>query len=72
MKIASSSIESTVYFGSRGPVGRSATEPRFFHLATVFGLMPWRRASALSLACYIVSLDGSPLSLWRCREEPGP
>ena len=26
--------------GSFGPVGRSAVEVRFFHLATVFGLMP--------------------------------
>ena len=32
--IASSSIDSTVDFGSFGPVGRSATELRFFHLAT--------------------------------------
>jgi hypothetical protein len=40
MTIASSSIDSTVDFGRLGPVGRSATEPRFFHLATVFGLMP--------------------------------
>ena len=30
----------TVDLGSRGPVGRSATEPRFFHFATVLGLMP--------------------------------
>jgi hypothetical protein len=28
-----------VDFASFGPVGRSATEPRFFHLATVLGLM---------------------------------
>jgi len=34
--IASSSTVSTVDFGSLGPVGRSATEVRFFHLATVF------------------------------------
>ncbi len=26
--------------GAFGPVGRSATEPRFFHLATVFGFIP--------------------------------
>jgi hypothetical protein len=38
--IASSSIDSTVDFGSRAPVGRSATEPRFFQLATVFRLIP--------------------------------
>ena len=37
---ASSSIESTVDLGSFGPVGRSATEVRFFHLATVFWLIP--------------------------------
>ena len=40
--IASSAIESTVDFASFGPVFRSATEPRFFHLATVLGLMPYR------------------------------
>jgi hypothetical protein len=34
--IASSSSERTVDFASRGPVGRSATDDRFFHLATVF------------------------------------
>ena len=37
---ASSSIERTVDFGSFGPVGRSAAEFRFFHLATVFWLTP--------------------------------
>jgi hypothetical protein len=36
MIIASSSIARTVDFGSFGPVGRSATELRFFHFATVF------------------------------------
>ena len=34
--IASSSGVSTVDLGSVGPVGTSATEVRFFHLATVF------------------------------------
>jgi hypothetical protein len=38
--IASSSIDSTVDFGSFGPVGKSVTEVRFLHLATVFWLMP--------------------------------
>jgi hypothetical protein len=33
---ASSSRERDVDFGSLGPVGRSAVESRFFHLATVF------------------------------------
>ena len=37
---ASSSIERTVDLGSFGPVGRSAAEVRFFHLATVFWLIP--------------------------------
>lgn len=37
---ASSSIESTVDLGSFGPVGRSATEARLFHFATVFWLIP--------------------------------
>jgi hypothetical protein len=36
MMTASSSIVSTVDFGRLGPVGRSATEARLFHLATVF------------------------------------
>jgi hypothetical protein len=36
MTIASSSVDSTVDFGRLVPVGRSATEPRLFHLATVF------------------------------------
>jgi hypothetical protein len=38
--IASSSIDSTVDLGSFGPVGRSATEVRLFHFATVFWLIP--------------------------------
>jgi hypothetical protein len=33
--IASSSIDSIVDFCSFGPVGKSATEVRFLHLATV-------------------------------------
>jgi hypothetical protein len=36
---ASSSSDSTVERGSFGPVGRSATEVRFFHFATVFWLI---------------------------------
>jgi hypothetical protein len=31
---------STVERGARGPVGNSATLVRFFHFATVFGLIP--------------------------------
>ena len=38
--IASCSGDSTVELGSFGPVGTSAVEVRFFHLATVFGLIP--------------------------------
>ena len=48
--IASSSIESTVERGCLGPVRSSWTEGRFFHLATVFGLIPWRLASTLRLS----------------------
>ena len=48
--IASSSIESTVDFASFGPVFKSATEPRFFHLATVLGLMPYRLERLLRLS----------------------
>jgi hypothetical protein len=39
--------DDTVDFTTLGPVGRSAVEVRCFHLATVFWLTPWRRASAL-------------------------
>ena len=38
--IDSFSTDKTVDLGSFGPVGRSETELRFFHLATVFGLTP--------------------------------
>jgi hypothetical protein len=38
--VASSSTDNTEDFASVGPVGRSLTELRFFHLATVFWLMP--------------------------------
>ena len=48
--IASSSTDRTDDFGSFGPVGKSATDVRFFHLATVFWLMPWRLASCLRLS----------------------
>ncbi len=47
---ASSSLDSNVDFGSLGPVLQSAVELRFFHLATVLGLMPWRVASCLKLS----------------------
>ncbi len=40
----------TVDFGVVGPVGRSLTEVRRFHFATVFGLMPWRPARTLRLS----------------------
>jgi hypothetical protein len=43
-------VVSTVDFGFLGPVGKSATEVRFFHVATVFWLIPWRFASALRLS----------------------
>jgi hypothetical protein len=36
---ASSSRDSTIERGSFGPVGRSATEVRFFHFAAVFWLI---------------------------------
>ncbi len=47
---ASSSLDSTVDFGSLGPVLQSAVELCFFHLATVLGLMPLRVASCLKLS----------------------
>ena len=45
---ASSSSERTVDLGCLGPVGRSPTEVRRFHLATVFWLMPYRAARVVS------------------------
>jgi hypothetical protein len=48
--IASSWVERTVERGSRGPVGRSVTELRFFHFATVFWLIPYRFARPLRLS----------------------
>jgi hypothetical protein len=48
--MASCSTDKTVDFGTVGPVRRSAVESRFLHFATVFGLMPCRRASALKLS----------------------
>ena len=47
---ASSPADRTVDLGSFGPVGRSETEVRAFHLATVFGLIPQRFASPLRLS----------------------
>ena len=48
--IASCSTVSTVDFASLGPVGRSVVEVRFFHLATVFWLIPCRLARTLRLS----------------------
>jgi len=48
--IASSSADNTVDVGSFGPVFLSATELRFFHFATVLGLIPYRFARALRLS----------------------
>lgn len=45
-----SSTVRTVDFGSFGPVRRSSTELRAFHLATVFGLIPCRFARPLRLS----------------------
>jgi hypothetical protein len=50
MITASSSTARTVDPASLGPVGRSETEVRFFHLATVLGLIPCRLASVLRLS----------------------
>src|SRR4029079_4198011 len=58
--MASVSTESTVERGSLGPVRSSWTEGRFFHLATVFGLIPWRLASPSGSLDYVVSLDAPP------------
>ena len=53
--IASSSNDRTVEWASFGPVGRSATEDRFFHFATVFWLKPialGQRSQALLTILY--------------------
>lgn len=47
---ASSPTDETVDFGSVGPVLRSDVDVRFFHFATVFGLIPYRLDSALRLS----------------------
>ena len=47
---ASSSTVRIVDLGSFGPMGTSETAVRLFHLATVFGLIPYRFASALRLS----------------------
>jgi hypothetical protein len=62
--IAASSPDRTVDFGALGPIGRSATEVRFFHFATVFWLMPCRSASPAipSSLDYVVLRHGLPLS----------
>ncbi len=55
------------------PVRRSAIEQRFLHFATVFALIPCRRASVLeALLTMFVSLDGPPLSSWRSGVELAP
>src|SRR5277367_352605 len=46
---ASSSTDRAVDLGFLGPVGRSETDDRAFHLAMVFGLTPWRLASPQAL-----------------------
>ena len=66
---ASSSMLRTVEAASLGPVGRSATDPRFFHLATVFGLIRSASPAPSGSLDYVVSLDGLPLSSWRSHEE---
>ena len=70
--IASSSTLNTVECASLGPVGRSLTAVRSFHLATVFWLMPYRLASVLGSLDYAVSLDGPPQSSWRSHVELVP
>jgi len=66
--MASSSGLSTVEAGF-GPIGASATVARLRHLATVLGLMPWRRARlcrlgelrwiAVRIACVVRALPWS-------------
>lgn len=70
--MASFSSDKLVDFGSLGPVGRSATEPRFFHFATVFGLIHNAWTAPPGSLDYFVLFDGLPPSLWRSREEPAP
>ena len=70
---ASSSIDSTVDLGSFGPVRQVRDRAALLPLA--HGLLVDAVASGRALSGsldYAVSLDGSPLSSWRSREEPGP
>jgi hypothetical protein len=48
--MAFSSPDRMLECGCFGPVGRSLTDCRFFHLVTVLGLMPYGDASWLRLA----------------------
>jgi hypothetical protein len=48
--IASSSAVSIVECATFGPMRASAADPRLRHFCTVVGLMPQRRASALTLS----------------------
>src|SRR3954464_6142630 len=70
--MASSSIESTVERGSLGPVRSSWIEGRFFHLAAVFGLIPWRLASTLKLSwlCWIARRTAAVVRALPCRTWP--
>src|SRR4051812_22351561 len=70
--MASSSLESTVERGSFGPVRSSWTEGRFFHLATVFGLIPWRWANTLRLSgrCWIARRTAAVVRALPCRPWP--
>jgi hypothetical protein len=66
---AAFSADTTVDPGSFGPVGRSETEVRAFHLGIVLGLTPSASQALSGSLDYAVSLDGPPLSLWRSRVE---
>lgn len=48
--MASSSLDSVVDLACLGPMGRSLTDARLFHLTTVLGLIPYRLTSMIRLA----------------------
>lgn len=48
--MVSSSLDSVVDVACPEPVGRSLTDVRLFHLATVLGFLPYRLASRIRLS----------------------
>ena len=59
-------------WGFLGPVGRSETDDRAFHLAMVFGLPPWRLASAPGSLDYALYRSTDRLVCLSCPPKTRP